>query len=288
MSAPASPETPRTGAAAPRAPALRGWLRWQPGVTALALAVLLAAAAAGMAWGLTALLAPLGEAAAPVGAAAGMTLLLLPLVLMLLKLARQLDRAQRLLARFDTLDTLTGVANRGHFLALAEREWARARRYGHGAGIVIVEVDRFRRLCEVRGPAAGDAVLRELVAVVNKGLRGADAMARYDQSQIVVLLAQADPTGALDVAERIRERAEQLDVPWQEQRIRITVSTGVATLRPAHTHLASLMQDAEAAVAAAREAGGNCVRAAPIDLHRAPSRGPSIGDNQAAGPNPGY
>lgn len=248
----------------------------------LALTLLAAVAAAGLAWGLAELLSPLGGAAPAAAAAIGLLLLLMPMAVLLLKLARQLERSQELLARLDTLDTLTGVANRAHFMALAEREWARARRYGNGAGVVLVEVDRFRRLCEVRGNSAGDAVLRELAAVVAPTLRGADALARVGPAQLAVLLAQADSTGALDVAERIRERAEQLEVPWQEQRLRITVSTGVATLRPAHAQLAALMQDAEAALEASRQAGGNSVRAAPVDLSRPASRG--VGDNQAAGP----
>jgi diguanylate cyclase len=187
------------------------------------------------------------------------------------------------LGRLDTLDMRTGVANRAHFMALAEREWARARRYGHGAGIVIVEIDRYRRMCDARGTAAGDACMRELAAIIGRSLRGADALARYSPSQLVVLLAQADPTGALDVAERVREHAEQLEVPWQEQQLRLTVSAGVATLRPAHLQLAALVQDADEAVDAARQAGGNCVRAAPVDFKRATSSDPSLGDSRAAG-----
>jgi hypothetical protein len=63
---------------------------------------------------------------------------------------------------------------------------------------------------------------------------------------------------------------------------------GVAALRPAHQNLAALIDDAEAALQAAKAAGGNCVRAAPVDLFRGRSSGPSVGpsvdDNQAAGP----
>ena len=239
--------------------------------------------AAGLAWGLSELLAPLGINTTPLAAAIGMLLLLLPMAALLLKLARQLERSQDLLSRLDTLDMRTGVANRAHFIALAEREWARARRYGHGAGIVIVEVDRYRRICDARGSAAGDAALRELAVVIGRGLRGADALARFSSSQLVVLLAQADPTGALDVAERVREQAEQLEVPWLDLQLRLTVSTGVATLRPAHVHLSALVQDAEVALDAARTAGGNCVRAAPVDAARPGQRDPSVGDSRAAG-----
>ena len=250
----------------------------------LLLATVAAALAAGLAWGLAELLAAFGTVAPAFAAALGMLVVLLPLAALLLKLARQLERASELLARLDTLDTLTGVANRAHFMALAEREWSRARRYGNGAAIVLVEADRFRRLAEVRGVAAGDTVLRELASATGKTLRGADALARFGSSQLAVFLAHADPTGALDAAERIRERIELLEVPWQDKHLRVTASVGVATLRPVHSSLTHLIEDAETALEAARLSGGNCVRSAPVDSTRTPIRGPSVGDNQAAGP----
>ena len=248
----------------------------------LALGLGAAGAAAGVAWGLAVLMSPLGLAAPAVAAAMAVLLLMMPLLVVLLKLARSNELAQQMLAQLDTLDTQTGVANRAHFLALAEREWARARRYGGGAGIVIVELDRYKRICELRGPGAGDTVLREVAAVVGKSLRGADALARFGPSQLIVFLAHADPLGALDVADRIRERVELLEVPWYEQRLRVSVSLGVTTLRTAHVHLHALLQDAEAAVEAARLAGGNCVRAAPIDPAEVAPRDASFGDNRAA------
>jgi diguanylate cyclase (GGDEF)-like protein len=251
-------------------------------------ASLLAAAACGasalLASGLILVLEPAGWLALPLAAALGMLVLLLPLAALLLKLARDLERSRQLLAQLDTQDTLTGVSNRAHFMALAEREWARSRRYGSGAAVLLIEVDRLRRLGEVRGAAAADAVLRELAHTIAKTLRGADALARYSSAQLAVFLAQADATGALDAAERIRENAEQLDVTWQDNRLRVTVSLGVAMLRPAHQNLQSLLADAQMALDASRHSGGNCVRAAPIDPARLPTRGPSVGDNQAAGP----
>jgi diguanylate cyclase (GGDEF)-like protein len=222
----------------------------------------------------------LGGLAGPVAAALASSIIGLPLTFWLLKLAQQLNASLRQMAALDTRDTLTGVTSRPHFLALAEREWARARRYGGGAALVLVEVDRFQRLCELRGAEAGDAVLRALAAHTGPTLRGADALGRFGGAQLTVWLANADSLGALDAAERIRERTEILEVPWQQQTLRVTVSVGVAVLRPAHVSLAGLIEDAEAAVQAARQTGGNCVRAAPVDPTRARKIGPSVGDNQ--------
>lgn len=267
--------------AADISPALR---RARTVALAVGAALLLLAGTSALAWGLSQLLAGTGHLAAPIAAALVVGLVALPLAAMLMRQARQLDRLRAQLSRLDTVDPLTGVANRGHFLALAEREWARARRYGSGAALLLIDVDRFNRLCEARGSGAGDAVLRALARHTEPTLRGADALARFGGAQMAVWLAHADPIGALDVAERIRERIEGLDVPYDPQELRVTVSVGVAALRPAHQSLSALIDDADAAVQAARQSGGNCVRAAPVDLGKLRKIGPSVGDNQAAGP----
>jgi len=76
-----------------------------------------------------------------------------------------------------------------------------------------------------------------------------------------------------------------MEITWRDQRLRATVSVGVVLMRPAHLSLQAVIDDAEAALGAARHAGGNCVRAAPVDPRRLPqagSHGPSVGDNRAA------
>jgi diguanylate cyclase len=206
--------------------------------------------------------------AAPVAAALGVLLAVLPAAWAL----------HRLLARSTVPALVSGTLHsplgttRPLFLELAGREWARARRYGSGAALLLVDVDRFARLSEARGSDAADAVLTEMLRMTAPTLRGADLLTRFSESQMAVFLAHADATGALDVAERIRERSEQMQVPFDHEGLarplRITVSVGVAQLRPAHLNLQALLDDAQDAVLASRQAGGNCVRAAPVDLGR--------------------
>ncbi len=160
------------------------------------------------------------------------------------------------------------LLDREHFMDMVTREWSRARRYGTGAALLLVEIDRHARLVDALGSVAGDKVLDDLIATTAPTLRGADALARYESGLFAVFLAHADATGALDVAERIRERAEQMEVAVAARRVRFTVSVGVAHLRPAHLHLQALVDDVAEALAAARTVGGNCVRAAPVDVQR--------------------
>ncbi|MDP1901578.1 MAG: GGDEF domain-containing protein [Rubrivivax sp.] len=268
---PAKPP-PTSRAAAPAAPAAapsgHAWARVSLGLagllTALGAVLVAALAALGLQWLFGGSSAWVAAAAAALGVVAAA----LPLGWLIYRVARDSEPEA---GRAGTgLAPEVGVT-RPLFMDLAEREWARARRYGTGAALLLVDVDRFTPLCQARGAAAGDAVLDELLHQTAPGLRTADVLTRFGDAQMAIFLAHADATGALDVAERIRERTEQLEVPFQAQRLRVTVSVGVAHLRPAHLNLRSLVDDVEDALAAARQAGGNCVRAAPVDAGRSPS-----------------
>lgn len=173
------------------------------------------------------------------------------------------------------------VLSREQFHDMVSREWARARRYGNGAALLLVEIDRYARLVDALGEAAGEKVLADLVTATAPTLRGADALARHEAGQFAVFLANADATGALDVAERIRERAEQMEVAVPPRRVRFTVAVGVAHLRPAHLHLQALVDDVNEALGVARTVGGNCVRAAPVDAGQRPAPGPARDGSRA-------
>ncbi len=283
--------TPTAAPAASASPVLSAASAWASaaspsGATGLlgpALAAVAGAAACayGIAHAATAAFGPGAAWVAPAAAAAGVLVGALPLNVWLARRARAAPAAS---GRSSTAST--GGMDRPLFMDLAQREWARARRYGSGAALVLIDVDRYARLCEARGPHAGDVVLSELLRLTAPTLRPADILTRYSETQIAVLLAQSDATGALDVAERIRERAEQIEVKLESaaappQKLRVTVSAGVAHLRPAHLSLQALIDDAEDAVTAARQAGGNCVRSAPIEPGRARSSGAGRAERRA-------
>ena len=222
--------------------------------------------AGGLAFGLAAWWGWGGGLSAALAAVLGVLVGGSPMALVALKGASRLPLAPDPAHDFDTS---TGATTRALFLDLAEREWSRARRYGTGATLLLVDLDRTARLTELFGPGAVDALLRDLARQTSTTLRGADALARFSPTQLAIFLVQSDAMGALDVAERIRERAEKLDLPPHPgTRQRAAVSVGVAQLRAAHLNLQSLIHDAEDATIAARQAGGNCVRAAPVDLGR--------------------
>lgn len=181
------------------------------------------------------------------------------------------------------------------FMELSAREWSRARRYGSGAALLLIEIDRHESLRQTHGSSAVDAVMAEMLRLTAPTLRGADVLTRFGPVQMAIFLVHADTTGTLDVAERVRERTERLEVLFQSHGmspkaladastmplpLSLTVSVGVAHLRPKHLQLQSVIDDADDALAMARLAGGNCVRAAPVDAEPRPTPDAWRGDRR--------
>jgi len=161
-------------------------------------------------------------------------------------------------------DGLTGAYTQQHFVAAADREWSRIRRHGEDAALLMVDVDHFKRLNDEHGTAAGDAMLVEITRLASSTLRPYDLLSRFGGGVLVVYLPHTDPLGALDVAERIRERVAGLRLAWQGKSVKAIISVGVAGIGAAHAGLDAVIGDAGAALREAKSAGRNCVRAAPI------------------------
>ena len=186
----------------------------------------------------------------------------------LLRLTAELESQRARLDILATRDELTGVHNRRHLLVLTEREWALCRRYDMGAAVLMIDVDRFKSINDRHGHLAGDLMLREVTRAIGDTLRQPDLFGRFGGEEFIVFLPHADPLGALDAAERIRQCVAKLSFVWRDATVRATVSVGVAVLDPAHDSLAALINDADLALYAAKEAGRNCVRTLPSQPRR--------------------
>lgn len=198
--------------------------------------------------------------AAAICAAVGAMGLALLLGGMLLRVLAQLEQATLQLKRFSSTDLLTGVVNRRAFLNLIEREWALAKRYETTCAMVMIDLDHFKRINESFGHACGDMLLRQIAEASSETLRQGDVLARLGGEEFGLFLPHTDPLGALDVAERIRERVERLDFCWNGHCIPVSVSLGVAALQADHVSLDQFVNAAEDALHTAKTDGRNCVR----------------------------
>ena len=181
-------------------------------------------------------------------------------------------------------DALTGAFTQRHFIAAADREWARIRRHGEDAALLMIDADHLRAINEAHGQECGDVVLVQLTRLANATLRQYDLMARFNAGVLVVYLPQTDPIGAIDVAERIRDRIASYRLSWPSGAVAVTVSIGVASIGADHAALDAVIADAGAALREAKAAGRNCVRAAPVPPRSMPPSGTVHGDRRTAGP----
>lgn len=164
-------------------------------------------------------------------------------------------------------DHLTGAPSRRAFFAFAEREHARAERRGISLGLLLVDVDHFKRINDTHGHAVGDQVLRDLVKHAQDVIRKIDYCARLGGEEFAVLLPDADPETAEAVAERLRAALDRsLHLAPSTIRVSYTVSIGVGMLGKGES-LASLMSRADTALYAAKAGGRNrVVTAEPLPL----------------------
>jgi len=197
------------------------------------------------------------------------SLLLTPVMgAFVLRLVFELEQTRQQLVVQATHDDLTGIYNRRHFMALVQREWERARRYKTDAAMLLLDADHFKGVNDMHGQLCGDELLRAIARAAAGSLRQADVLARFGGEELIMFLPHTDSLGALDVAERIREKVQALSVLWRGLPVGTTVSIGVAPLRPELPTLDWMIHEADTALYAAKAAGRNCVRTLPFEATR--------------------
>jgi len=133
-----------------------------------------------------------------------------------------------MLRRMATIDDLSGLNNRHHFLNLSSQEFERAKRCGQPFSALIMDIDNFKSINDTSGHAAGDLVIREIGRLMKSEFRTTDILGRFGGEEFVAILANTAPAEALPVAERIRQAIAQAVVTYEMRIIRVTVSIGIA------------------------------------------------------------
>ncbi len=166
--------------------------------------------------------------------------------------------AQVALEQLATRDGLTGLANRRCFDDTLHAEWARALRQGQPLSLLMVDVDNFKAYNDANGHLGGDECLKRIARAVASEMRANDLVARYGGEEFAVLLPNQSLKGAAIVAERIRCRVEQLQLPSTAPTRHVTVSIGAATaLASPDNNASQLVATADAALYRAKHLGRN-------------------------------
>jgi len=171
-----------------------------------------------------------------------------------------LEKAQ-LLEQWAITDSLTGLHNRRHFLELAELEFHRARRYQHPLSAMMLDIDHFKRVNDTYSHALGDQVIQAVAALCRENLRDIDLMGRYGGDEFVALVPEVNLDDARKAAERLRKIIADAPIDTERGPLNITISIGVVALAPDYLDFASLLNQADAALYTAKNAGRNRVEA---------------------------
>lgn len=126
-------------------------------------------------------------------------------------------------------DSLTGVFVRRHFLERLENELKRVLKLKRSLGLLMLDIDHFKRYNDDFGHLMGDATLKEVARVLCSSLRNVDIVARYGGEEFVVVLPEADLASAMEVAERIRSSVARHRFQAYGSPTRVTVSIGIST-----------------------------------------------------------
>lgn len=178
----------------------------------------------------------------------------------LVKVNADLQSKQRDLERLTRLDGLTGLYNRNTFVELTRLELDRAQRQGSATSILLLDLDHFKRVNDTWGHPAGDAVLKNVAALVTSTIRSTDLAGRLGGEEFIILLPGTSTSAARMLAEKVRARLEANPTQFDKTEIRCTVSIGLASTTAAEKRLFdTLYNDADKALYLAKQRGRNRV-----------------------------
>jgi len=156
-------------------------------------------------------------------------------------------------------DILTELVNRREFESRLERALKSARARETSYAVLYLDLDQFKIVNDACGHSAGDALLKQLGALLKSKIRWRDTLARLGGDEFGVLLESCTIDEAMRTAENLREVVSDFKFVWDEQSFRLGASVGVVPITPATDDVESLLTAADSACVAAKDAGRNRV-----------------------------
>ncbi|WP_151703366.1 diguanylate cyclase [Nitrincola alkalilacustris] len=139
-----------------------------------------------------------------------------------------LQQANAELSQLSRTDRLTKLNNRGYWEECVKHEFERYVRTQIPSSLVMLDIDHFKPINDTLGHLAGDEVIRKLASEISHHARATDIAGRYGGEEFGILLVNTPAANAEIFAERLRSAVEGLDIRYDDKRIDITVSIGIA------------------------------------------------------------
>jgi diguanylate cyclase (GGDEF)-like protein len=173
-------------------------------------------------------------------------------------------------------DGLTGLYNRRYLEESLGREESRARRSGRSLGLMMIDIDNFKRFNDTLGHAAGDAVLRAIGEYLLMAARGEDIVCRYGGEEFVLVMAQAPHNTVLHRAEKLRQGVQSLDIEYEGRFVGpVTISIGIGIFPDHGETVEAVLRIADNAMYQAKQSGRNRVVVGNQKTRIEPSKDPA-------------
>lgn len=167
------------------------------------------------------------------------------------------ERSELRLLELAQTDVLTGLPNRIRLKETFERERRRAEREQIPFSLIVLDLDHFKAINDDYGHEAGDILLKRVADKLRQCLRASDLPARLGGEEFGVLLANTSDAQAAEVSEKIRSQIEAMEVMFEGQTLKVTLSGGIAQLGADGDNLRSLLRVADNRMYEAKAAGRN-------------------------------
>jgi diguanylate cyclase (GGDEF)-like protein len=169
--------------------------------------------------------------------------------------ALRLEQMNVELERLATTDALTSAFNRRYFMSKLEDEVERARRYKHPSSLLMIDVDHFKRINDSFGHDVGDAVLIQLVKLLEGQVRQLDTVARIGGEEFAILLPETGRKEAMISAERLLGIVRAASIEAGGNKLQFTISIGCAEFGADSPKVEAILKTADLALYEAKESG---------------------------------
>ncbi|KZN48130.1 hypothetical protein N482_08565 [Pseudoalteromonas luteoviolacea NCIMB 1942] len=176
-------------------------------------------------------------------------------------LVHELWQMQQQLTEMAFQDVLTGLKNRRYLMDYAKSEMSRHQRADRPLSLLMIDLDRFKGINDKYGHDGGDEVLKRFSNCCTNLVRAEDCVCRLGGEEFIILLPETEVTLAMNVAQRLKEEAAALKVPYEGQDITFTVSIGVADVN-LNMPFSKSLKAADQAVYQAKAAGRDQIKLA--------------------------
>ncbi len=162
-------------------------------------------------------------------------------------------------------DSLTGLLNHGSFIELFQQELQRAGRYNEELVLLILDLDKFKRINDTYGHLYGDYVLKDTSEILKNAVRNIDVVARYGGEEFAIVLVKAGKKDSFETAKRIVSSVAEHDFKYDGISVKMTISAGMAEYPFDGKSAKELIGNADNAMYQAKKKGGDHVGIAGND-----------------------